>query len=174
MRSGPVTRRDTISIMPATKAIAAAKRPRSSQSLNKTISCCFAVYSLAVSSAATATLSSEASLLADIFDHTSAGVAIFSPAISCFRVFNLSWVYSSPKNSRLASATALVKRSGTGSPEARSSRAAQAVSTVDTFIMYFVNASGGNGNPPSVLEITTEASPPPLRAIQASCFSSIN
>ena len=85
--SGPVTRRDTSSIIPPASDSAAASTANSMPSARVALARCADAYSFATSSAASATARLVASFCTVSRDHWSTVMPGGSPAISFFSVF---------------------------------------------------------------------------------------
>ena len=66
---------------------------------------------------------------------------------------------------------ASARRGGSAAPNAASSSAAQAMTEPPTWWAYFRRASGASFPATMPFETSSEASPPELRTVQASCFS---
>ena len=94
-----------------------------------------AVCSLATSSATSATASTVASFGTVIGDHCSSVTLGFWPEISSLSGFVRRSVYSRPKNSRLATSTALLKLAGNGRPAAICSIASHACSILARLLL---------------------------------------
>ena len=82
--SGPVTRRDTSSIMPIPNTTAATSSASSSPSIRSALARCAAACSFATSRATSATANSDASLSTDSRDQSAWFTSTRSPAISAF------------------------------------------------------------------------------------------
>ena len=88
--SGPVTRRDTRSIMPPATTSASTRRPDCTSKSFQASADCAAACALAASSAAMATPSVSVSLLTELGDHCSTVKPVGSPAINCLSTFSRS------------------------------------------------------------------------------------